>query len=186
MDFEEAQKLFPPRVVVLISTVDKDGNENVAPHCEFVKMYEENRFLVAIEKTHDTYKNIKETNEFVVALPPIGIAESISICGGSYDRGVSEFEKSNLTPIKGEKVSAPLVKECLSNFECKLFKEIDYGGKCNLIIGEVIASHCSKTNLSDEKTMRLDGEVALHVSKGRVYTTITGNTIDTKIDYKEL
>ena len=186
MDIEEALKLFPPRVVILISTIDKEGNKNVAPHCEFVNLYEEDKFLIGIDKKHDTCKNILETGEFVVALPPIGIAKEITLCGKPYEQGVSEFVKTGLTPVKANKVKAPLVKECVANFECELFKEIDTGGDGLLIIAKVVDVTYDKTLVSDELTTRMNGSIALHASKGRVYTTIKGETVDTKIDFKEL
>ncbi|MFA5764297.1 MAG: flavin reductase family protein [archaeon] len=186
MDIKEALKLFPPRIVVLISTVDKDGNQNIAPHSEFINLYEEDRFLVVIDKTHDTYKNILETGEFVVALPTIDIAKSISICGKSFEKGVSEFNHASLTPLKANKVCAPLVKECVANFECELYKEYETLDNGAIIIGKVIDTTYDTTKVSDEISTRMSGSVALHVSKGRIYTTIKGKTIDTEIDFKEI
>jgi len=186
MELDEALKLFPPRVVVLISTIDAKGNENVAPHSEFVNLYEKDLFLVGIDKKHDTYKNIKETKEFVIALPTIEIANAISICGKPFEKGVSEFVESGLTPTKANKVCAPLIKECIANFECKLHKEIDTGGDGALIIAKVIDVTYDKEKVTDEVSTRMSGSVVMHVFKGRIYTTIKGNTIDTKIDFKEI
>jgi flavin reductase (DIM6/NTAB) family NADH-FMN oxidoreductase RutF len=184
MDLQEALKLFPPRLAVLVSTVDKDGNENVAPHSEFVNLYEGNRFLVGIDKRHDTYKNILETGEFVVALPTIDLAKAISICGQTIPRGESEFKAANLTPVKANKVCAPLVKECIVNFECEVFKEFETSGNGSIIIGDIVDITYNKDDVSDEISTRMNNKVALHVSKGRVFTVASGETVDTKIDFK--
>jgi len=186
MDLEKALSLFPPRIVVLITTVDKEGNKNVAPHSEFVNLYDNNRFLVGIDKRHDTYKNILETNECVIALPTIDIAESIGICGKSFEKGISEFEKSGLTPIKANKVCAPLIKECIVNFECKLYKEYQTEGTGSILVFDVIDATYDETKISDEISTRMNNDVALHVSKGKVYTTVKGKLVDTKVNFKEL
>ncbi len=185
MSFEEACWLFPPRVVVLVSTVDKEGNVNVAPFSEVVKLYTD-QFLLCIEKSHDTYKNIKETKEFVVAIPTIEIAEKTAITGKPFPKGISEFEKSGLTPVKAAKIRASLVKECIANFECKICKELGTIGNEGIIVGDIVAIHYDKKDVSTQAKTRLSTKALLNVEKGRIYTTINGETVDTKIDYKKL
>lgn len=177
--------LFPPRQVILISTTDMKGNYNVAPHAEFIKLYDDLHFIIAIEDFHDTYANILETGEFVIGLPPINIAKAISITGKPFQKGVSEFEKANLTPLKADKVNAPLIKECIINYECKFEKELGKIGTEAIIVGKVIETHADKTLLTNEMETRLNTKAALHVSKGRIFTTINKETIDTEIDYKK-
>ena len=188
MDQEKLKKAFwlmPPRMVVLVSSVDSLGNENLAPHSEFVKLHT-NELLVAVEKEHDTYKNILETKEFVVGLPSISIAKAISISGKPFPRGVSEFKHAGLTPVKSKVVKAPSIKECLANFECKLTKQLGFCGGEALFVGEIVDFSIGKAKITDEEKTRLESEVVLHVYKGRVFTTITGRKVDTGIDYKNL
>lgn len=183
-EIEKAFWLLPPRPVVLVSTVDRKGNQNVAPHCEFIKLYE-GPLLLAVEKTHDTYKNIQETGEFVVSIPTINLAKKISITGKPFPKGVSEFEKAGLTPLKARKVKAPLVKECCANFECKLIRELGNVSTEKIMLGKIVCAHYESVKSSEAKT-RLSTKAALHVHKGRVYTTINKETIDTKVDYLTL
>jgi len=185
MDFEKACWLLPPRAVVLVSTVDSKGNENLAPHSEFVKLYTD-QFLLCIEKSHDTYKNIKETGEFVVALPTIEIARETAITGKPFPKGISEFDKANLTPIKAKKVKAPLVKECMANFECRLHNELGTVGSEAILIGNIVETHYDKEKVSSEAKTRLSSKLLLNVEKGRIYTTISGKPVDTKVDYKKI
>lgn len=185
MDLEKAFWLFPPRLVVLISTVDKKGNENLAPHSAFIKLYN-NQFLLGVDREHDTYKNIKETREFVVALPTINLAQKIAIAAKPFPRGVSEFKEAGLTPLKAKAVGASLVKECLVNFECKIAKELGNINGETILLGNVITAHYDEKKVTDEIQTRISGNVALHISKGQFYTTIGGKIIDTKTDYKEI
>ncbi|MBU0635696.1 flavin reductase family protein [Candidatus Micrarchaeota archaeon] len=185
MDLEKAFWLFPPRLVVLISTVDKKGNENLAPHSAVIKLYN-NQFLIGAEKEHDTYRNIIETKEFVLALPTIDLASKIAITAKPFPKGVSEFKEAKLTPLKAQKVTAPLVKECIVNFECKLAKELGTVNGEALLLGSVLTAHYNEKNVTTEVQTRLSSNVVLHVSKGQVYTTIDGKIVDTKTDYKKV
>jgi flavin reductase (DIM6/NTAB) family NADH-FMN oxidoreductase RutF len=59
----------------------------------------------------------------------------IGTCSGS---DTDKFEKFMLTPVKGKKVKAPLIKECLANIECKV---IDIVKKHNIVVLEGVAVH---------------------------------------------
>ena len=45
---------------------------------------------------------------------------------GDYDRGVSEFEVSGLTPVPSQRVRPPRVGESAVQLECKLRQVIDF------------------------------------------------------------
>jgi len=186
MEENKAFWLFPPRLVVLVSTTDTKGNYNVAPHSEFINLYGNEHLLIASAKNHDTYSNIEEIGEFVIGIPPISIAKAISIAGKPFPKGVSEFEKTGLTPIPSTKIKAPLIKECIVNFECKLEKKIEDVGYGSLFIGKILTTHYNQENITDEMNTRLNTKATLHVYKGRVYTTTNKETIDTEIDFKKI
>ncbi|MCX6803455.1 MAG: flavin reductase family protein [Candidatus Diapherotrites archaeon] len=181
MEVNKAFWLFPPRLVVLVSTTDKLGNYNVAPHSEFINLYGDKHLLISVSKDHDTYANIEETREFVIGIPPISIAKAISIAGKSFPKGVSEFEKASLTPLKADKVKAPLIKECIANFECELEKRIADVGETSLFLGRIVATHYNEKEVTDEISTRMNTKAILSVSKGKIFTTINKETVDTKI-----
>jgi len=67
--FWYADKVVFPRLVTIITTVDKHGNVNAAPYSFFIQydVSQENpRVLVGMRKFTHTYKNIAATGEFVV------------------------------------------------------------------------------------------------------------------------
>jgi hypothetical protein len=77
----------------------------------------------------------------------------MAIASVSYPAGVSEFEKSGLTPIPSEVVKPYRLKESPVQFECKV-KEIvtlgEHGGAGHLIICDVLRIHIAE-NVIDEK-----------------------------------
>ena len=68
------------------------------------------------------------------------LMEAVRICGEKSGREVDKFELAKLTPEKGIKVNAPLIKESPVSIECKLVKEVEVGDHV-WFIGEVLATH---------------------------------------------
>lgn len=64
--------------------------------------------------------------------------------GNCTGRKVKKFEKFKLTPVEGEKVKAPLIKECYANFECKLI-DSSLIKKYSLFIFEIVKGHVSNS-----------------------------------------
>jgi flavin reductase (DIM6/NTAB) family NADH-FMN oxidoreductase RutF len=94
--------------------------------------------------TKDTLHNVEKTGEVVINIVNYKIARQMALASIEYPPGVSEFEKSGLTPIPSELVKPYRVMEAPVQFECKV-KQIlplgDEGGAGNLIICEVLLIH---------------------------------------------
>jgi flavin reductase (DIM6/NTAB) family NADH-FMN oxidoreductase RutF len=182
---EKAFLLLPPRLNVMVSTAGKDGSINVAPYCEFAKLYG-NYMVIGMDKQRDSLKNIKETKECVIALLSLEHVKKISMAGKPYSYGVSEFEKTGLTPEKASKVKAPLVKEALVNYECVLHNTMDFDGSTAVIV-RIIDAHFDEGLIKDDDEIktRMSSRAAFHVSKGRVFWAIgEKDAVDTGIDHK--
>ncbi|MCK9566669.1 MAG: flavin reductase family protein [Methanothrix sp.] len=74
-----------PLPVVLISTVSKDGVRNAAPWSNFTPVL---RPLVEVVLAswikRDTLENIRQTGEFVVNIPSVGMEDAVMICARNY------------------------------------------------------------------------------------------------------
>jgi flavin reductase (DIM6/NTAB) family NADH-FMN oxidoreductase RutF len=150
-----------PRPIALVSTVDKDGNVNLAPFSNFNAFSTNPPVLVfsasrsgRTGETKDTYKNIKETMECCISIVEYAMVHQISFASTEFDRGVNEFIKAGLTPIASEIVKAPRVAESPVHFECKVTQVIelgDQGGSGNLFLCEVIKIHVNDRVMKDGK-----------------------------------
>src|ERR1700710_2792289 len=60
--------------------------------------------------------------------------------GTTSGKDTDKFEKFGLTAVSGKKVDAPLIKECHSNFECKIH-DSRMIKKYNYFVFEVVAAH---------------------------------------------
>ena len=103
---------------------------------------------VAMSKSHYTRKGIKENKTFSINIPSSHMAEVVDFCG--LHSG-SKVDKSHLFDIfYGELETAPMVKECALNLECKLVdsKELN---TTDHIVGEIVEIYCETKYLSEDK-----------------------------------
>lgn len=131
-------KLLGPRLTVCVSTIDKNGNSNVAPY-SFVTPVSFSPPLVGVGvgKDKDTLLNAKETEEFVVApLTKNWMGEGVK-AEMDLERGESEFRKVGLTEKKSKKVKSPSVKESSINIECEYHDDFKTGDH-HFLLGEIV------------------------------------------------
>ncbi len=147
-----------PRPIAFASTISPDGRPNLAPF-SFYNMLSANPPVVVFSpainrhgRKKDTLVNIEATREFVIATVTEPIAERMNICSTEFEYGVSEFEKSGLTPLPAKKVRAFLVKESPVNIECRLRQVISLGDEPaagQAIFGDVLAVHVDESVLAE-------------------------------------
>lgn len=139
-----------PRPIAFASTVDEHDRPNLAPF-SFYNMLSANPPVVVFSPAlnrnggpKDTLRNIQATGEFVIATVTEPIAERMNICSTEFEHGVSEFERSGLTPLPARRVRARLVQESPVNIECRLRQIVSLGdqpGAGQAVFGDVLAVH---------------------------------------------
>jgi flavin reductase (DIM6/NTAB) family NADH-FMN oxidoreductase RutF len=97
--------------------------------------------LVAIAIGHKrfSHKLILQSREFVINIPHSGMIKEVWYCGTHSGKDINKFESCKLTPVKAQKVKAPLIQECIGNIECKLYSHHEAGDH-TIFVGEVIAA----------------------------------------------
>ena len=148
-----------PRPIAFVSSMDEDGNHNLAPF-SFFNVFSANPPIVVFSParrgrdntTKHTYENIKRTMECTVNIVNYDMTHQMVLASAEYPSGTSEFVKAGFTPIKSDLVKAPRVAESPSQMECKVREIINYGevaGGGNLIIAEVVKLHVKTEVLGD-------------------------------------
>lgn len=146
-----------PRPIAFASTMDADGNPNLAPFSFFnafssnppVLVFSANR-RVKNATTKDTYANIKATREVVINTVSYRFVRKMALASIEYPPGVNEFLKAGFTALKSEVVKPFRVAESAVHFECKVKDIIELGkggGAGNLFICEVVLMHVSEAVL---------------------------------------
>ena len=148
-----------PRPIAFASTIDKDGRRNLSPFSFFNVFSAAPPILIFSParsgrsgETKNTFDNVKEVAEVVINVVNYDIVQQMSLSSSPYAKGVDEFIKAGLTPIKSDLVKPFRVKESPVQFECKVNQIIELGqngGAGNLIICEVLRIHI-KDEVLDE------------------------------------
>ena len=141
-----------PRPIAFVSTLSKDGLENLAPFSYFNGICSNPPSIMFCParrgydgKTKDTLNNIRDTEEFAVNIVSEDFAEQMVSTSTDFEPEVNEFEISGLTPEPCQKIAPPKVAEAKISFECKLNKIIPVGnegpGGGFVVIGTIVLFH---------------------------------------------
>jgi len=152
-----------PRPIALVSTIDKNGDKNLAPFSFFNVFSITPPILifspvksVRFNSNKHTLENIMEVKECVIGLVNEDILQQVSLASCGYEKGVNEFKKAGLTEIPSDLVSPSRIKESPINFECQvrdIIKLGDQGGAGNLVLAEVMKIHINDQVLDEEENI---------------------------------
>lgn len=149
-----------PRPICFASTVDKDGNRNLAPF-SFFNVFSANPPMLVFSParsgrtgiTKHTHDNVKEVAEVVINVVTYDMVHQMSLASSPYEKGVDEFVKSGFTPVDSELVKPARVKESPVQLECQVTDVIELGeqgGAGNLIFCKVVKMHFDESKLNEE------------------------------------
>lgn len=101
-----------------------------------------------------SFAALQKTGECVIAVPTVDMIDQVVGVGTCSGADTDKFEKFGLTPVKAERVGAPLIKECLANIECKV---VDIIEKHNIIVLEGIAAYFDSSR-QEKRTLHAVGD----------------------------
>lgn len=176
-----------PRPIAFASTIDKEGNPNLAPF-SFFNVFSANPPIAVFSparsgrtgQTKHTYDNIKEIPEVVINMVNYDMVQQTSLASTEYPKGVNEFTKAGFTPLESEMVTPFRVKESPAQLECKVKQVIelgDKGGAGNLIICEIVLIHISEKVLDANKQIDPNKIDLVARLGGNWYSRTNGNAL---------
>jgi flavin reductase (DIM6/NTAB) family NADH-FMN oxidoreductase RutF len=202
-----------PRPICFASTIDSDGQANLSPFSFFNVFGSKPPILIfsPARRVRDntikhTLENCIETKEVVINMVNYAIVQQMSLSSCEYPKGVSEFEKSGLTPIASEFIKPFRVKESPVQFECKVLEVKETGtegGAGNLIICEVLMMHINDDVLNEHQQIdphkidlvarmggdyycRASGDAVFEVAKPNLNLGIGIDALPTHIKHSKL
>ena len=164
------QTLLIPLPAVMVSCQRKNEKPNIITASWVgICCSEPPMISVAIRKNRFSHSIITKSMEFVVNLTKEDQLDVVDYCGNTSGKNVDKFKETDLNPIKGEKVNAPLIKECPFNLECVVRKILKLGSH-DLFIGEIVAVHADKEYLDkkDQPDMK-KFKPLIYVTKAQEY-----------------
>ena len=168
---------FLVRPVIVVSTISKNGISNAAPFSFNSPIsFSPPIFGFSCNPQHDTWKNIKENNEFVVNIVGEDFGPLMSILERDFPYEVSEIEKAGLTTQKSTKVRPPRIKEAYAWLECRMMDNREIGDHI-WISGEVIEAEIKDEFFDD----------VIDIEKSRPLSHISGKFFGVnprRVEYK--
>jgi flavin reductase (DIM6/NTAB) family NADH-FMN oxidoreductase RutF len=150
-----------PRPIAVISTLNIDGSNNLAPFSFFTAVSASPMIIAfapmirtSTGEFKDTVKNILREKEFVVNFCTESNYEKVNLASTELPYGQDEFLFTGLTPLPSQMVKAKRVKESPVHFECVFRDMLCYGktpGSGSLITGEVKLVHVDDAVIKDGK-----------------------------------
>jgi len=153
------QNSIAPRPICFASTIDKNGNPNLAPF-SFFNIFSTNPPIAIFSPAYsgrtgaskDTLLNVLEVPECVINVVTYNMVHQTSLASSPFAKEVNEFEKAGFTQLKSDLVKPFRVKESPVQFECNVIevKELGKsGGAGNLVICEIIKIHIDESVLNE-------------------------------------
>jgi flavin reductase (DIM6/NTAB) family NADH-FMN oxidoreductase RutF len=177
-----------PRPIGFISSIDAEGNHNLAPF-SFFNVFGANPPLMIFSPARrvrdnsikHSLENAYATKEVVINLVDFSMVQQMSLASCEYEAGVSEFVKAGFTPIASDLVKPPRVLEAPASFECEVINIIETGtegGAGNLVICKVVKAHIAKRwlneageidHLNSDMVARLGGDWYARITKENMF-----------------
>lgn len=173
-----------PRPIALVSTISKDGINNLSPF-SFFNAFGANPPVVAFSPSRrgrdaslkDTYNNLIATKECVIHSVTHSMVEQVSLASAEFPPEYDEFIKSGLTPIDSDIIKPKRVKESPFQMECKVLEVKSFGdggASANIAICEVLKFHVAEGLFTDgiidpfkiDLVARMSGDFYTRASSG--------------------
>lgn len=124
-----------PRPIAWISTVDKNGNSNLAPY-SFFSVASVNPPVLTVtavpssdKLTKDTLQNLMDTQQAVVHIVTEEFAQEMNASCADYPHGTSEIDALQLQTVASTLVKPPSIAGTKVRYECSLREVIEVAKK---------------------------------------------------------
>jgi flavin reductase (DIM6/NTAB) family NADH-FMN oxidoreductase RutF len=102
---------------------------------------------VALGRSHHTNAGIRENGTFSVNIPPARLVEVTDWIG--LNSGARVDKSTLFENFYGPLGTAPMIRECPLNLECRVVKTVDFGGMNEIFIGEIAEVYADPEVLSE-------------------------------------
>lgn len=152
-----------PKPALVIGSYDKAGKPNMMT-AAWAGICNSNPLSIAVSMRPATYSygNVTESKSFTVNIPSSELAKYVDYVGRFSGKDIDKFKETGLTPVKGEFVNAPYIKEFPIVIECELTAFHDLGSH-RQFIGKVIDVKV------DEAILNADGRVDVNLLNPLIY-----------------
>jgi flavin reductase (DIM6/NTAB) family NADH-FMN oxidoreductase RutF len=110
---------------------------------------------ISIKKDRCSLSLIRKTKEFSVNVPSADYCRETDYCGIVSGREHDKVCDIGMTPLEGNCIHTPILKECPFNLECRVIQEIVLGDWV-MFLARICESWVDEDKLSDQSTGKID------------------------------
>ncbi|QDK37587.1 flavin reductase family protein [Bdellovibrio sp. NC01] len=148
--------------IVLVSSYYKGEHNIMTMGWHTVMEFSPSLVGCMITAANHSFELIKKSKECVINIPTVDMIDTIVGIGNCSGTDVDKFSEFDLTATPATQVSAPMIKECYANFECKVV-DTSLLNKYNFFILEVVKAHVA-TSPRYPRTVHYRGDGIFMVS----------------------
>jgi len=149
----KAFTLVEPGPVVFVTTHDGDTNNIMTISWTMVMDFTP-VFAMTTGPWNHSYAALRKTKECVIAIPTVDLIDTVVGVGTCSGADTDKFATFGLTPLRGNHVRAPLIRECLANIECNVIDIIDTH---HIVVLEGVAAYFDTTR-KEKRTLHAIGD----------------------------
>ncbi len=158
--FNPLNALVAPRPIGWITTMDRDGNINLAPFSYFNAFSSDPPIVGFAPNAHpnggnkDTLRNVEAVPEFTASIVSAHLAVQMNETSRQLPYGENEMAAAGLTAVASQYVRTPRVGEARAALECRVFEIVTLpagkdGRGSHLVLGEVIGVYIDDALISN-------------------------------------
>ena len=140
----EVRRFLEPGPIVLVSSAWKGQRNIMTMGWHMVMGFEPSLLACYIWEENHSFRMIRRSRQCVINLPTVDLLDTVVDIGNCSGAEGDKFERFGLTARKATEVDAPLIAECHSSFECRLYDGSQVG-RHGLFIWEVVKAHAATT-----------------------------------------
>ena len=153
MEIRKAFTLLEPGPVVLVTTNDGEKNNIMTISWTMVVDFTP-LFAITTGSWNHSYAALWKFKECVISIPTVDLIDQVVGIGTCSGIDTDKFKNFGLTPVVGEHVRSPLIKECLANIECKV---VDIVKQHNIVVLEGVAAYFDSSR-KEQRTLHAIGD----------------------------
>jgi len=101
-----------------------------------------------------SYAALRRFRECVIAIPTVDLIDRVVGVGTCSGADTDKFAKFRLTPVKGNHVRPPLIKECVANIECRV---VDIIRRHDIVVLQGVAAYLNNSR-KEKRTIHAIGD----------------------------
>jgi len=163
LSLSKAFTLIEPGPVVFVTTYDGKKNNIMTISWTMVLDFTP-AFAITTGEWNHSYAALRKTRQCVIAIPTVDLIDKVVGIGTCSGADTDKFARFKLTPVRGRRIKAPLIKECLANIECRV---TDIVGRHNIVVLQGLAAYIDPAR-KEKRTLHAVGDGSFIVDGRRL------------------